>query len=74
MPGMLWQLHDRLDLGNSADASFWAICLVAFYGVFRESHLLPLSTSSFNPRKQLTKADFKIFPGGYSSLFFRERP
>ena len=31
--------------------------------MFCKSHLLPLSTSSFNPRKQLTKADFKIFPG-----------
>ena len=29
-PAMLLQLHDRLDLGNSADASFWAVCLVAF--------------------------------------------
>ena len=46
MPAMLLQLHDRFDLGNSADALFWAICLVAFYGVFRKSHLLPVLTSS----------------------------
>ena len=71
---MLLQLHDRLDLGNSADVLFWAICLVAFYGVFRKSHLLPVLTSSFDLRKQLTKADFKIFPWGYSSLFVGERP
>ena len=61
-PALLLQLHDRLDLGNNADASFWAICLVAFYGMFCKSHLLPMSTSSFDLRKQLTKADFKIFP------------
>ena len=62
MPAMLLQLHDRFDLGNSADASSWAICLVAFYDLFCKSHLLPVSTSSFNLHKQLTKADFKIFP------------
>ena len=61
-PAMLLQLHDRLDLGNSADASFWAICLVAFYDLFCKSHLLPVLTSSFDLREQLTKADFKIFP------------
>ena len=44
-PAMLLQLHDRLDLANSADALFWAICLVAFYEMFRKSHLLPVSTS-----------------------------
>ena len=61
---MLLQLHDLLDWGNSADALFWAICLVAFYGVFRKSLLLPVLTSSFDLPKQLTKADFKIFPWG----------
>ena len=59
---MLLQLHDRLNLESSIEASFWAICLVAFYGMFRKSHLLPMSPTSFDPRKQLTKADFKIFP------------
>ena len=61
---MLLQLHNRLNLESSIEASFWAICLVAFYGMFRKSHLLPMSPTSFDPRKQLTKADFKIFPRG----------
>ena len=73
-PAMLLQLHDWLDMGNSADASFWAICLVAFYGVFRKSHLLPVLSSSFDLREQLSKADFKNFPWGYSSLFDGVRP
>ena len=64
MPAMLLQLYDRLGLGNSADALFWAICLVAFYGVFRKFHLLPVLTSSFDLCKQLTKAGFRIFPWG----------
>ena len=74
MPAMLLQLHDRLDLGNSADVLFWAICLVAFCGVFHKSHLLPMLTSSIDLHEQLTKADYKIFPWGYSSLFVGVRP
>ena len=56
---MLLQHHDRLNLESSIEASFWAICLVAFYDMFRKSH-----PTSFDPRKQLTKADFKIFYWG----------
>ena len=41
--------------------------------MFRKSHLLPLSTFSFNQRKQLTKADFKIFPGGRKTIKFLGR-
>ena len=63
-PSMFLQLHDQLNLESSFEASFWAIFLVAFYGMFRNSHLLPVSPTSFDPRKQLTKADFKIFPWG----------
>ena len=73
MPAMLLQLYDRLGLGNSADALFWAICLVAFYGVFRKFHLLPVLTSSFVLCRQLTKAGFRIFTG-YSSPFTGVRP
>lgn len=62
-PAMLSQLHDRLNLANSTDASFWATCLVAFYGMFRKSHLLPMAPHLFDPRKQLTKADSKYSPG-----------
>ena len=74
MPAMHLQLYDRLGLGNSADALFWAICLVAFYGMFRKFHLLPVLTSSFDLCKQLTKAGFRIFPWGYSSPFAGVRP
>ena len=31
--------------------------------MFRKSHLLPTVSSSFNPKKQLTKSDFKIYLG-----------
>lgn len=61
-PSMLLQLHDWLHLESSFNLSFQAICLVAIFGIFRKSHLLLMSPTSFDPRRQLTEADFKIFP------------
>lgn len=79
-PDILVRLHDSLDFTSSSDSSFWAICLVAFYGMFRKSHLLPLSSALFDPSKQLTKGDFKIFSWGMlvtirwsKTIQFRER-
>ena len=53
-----------LNLNYSVDASFWAICLVAFFGMFRKSHLLSTTSGSFDPVRQFTKADFRFFPWG----------
>jgi len=79
-PDLLLRLHSKLDLTASLDASFWATCLVAFYGMFRKSHLLPSAANQVNPSKQLTKADFKIFSWGTlitirwsKTIQFRER-
>ena len=81
-PNILMRLHthDQLDFTSSFDVSFWAVCLVAFYGMFRKSHLLPIAANQFNPSKQLTKADFKIFHWGLlitirwsKTIQFRER-
>ena len=40
---ILSRVHKSLNLKNSYDASFWAICLVAFFGFFCKSHLLPVA-------------------------------
>jgi len=79
-PELLLRLHDQLDVCSSFDASFWAICLVAFYGMFRKSHLLPTVPSTFDSSKHLTKGDFKIFHWGTlitirwsKTIQFRER-
>ena len=70
----------NLNMSCSFDASFWAICLVAFSGMFRKSHLLPTSTSAFDATKQLTKDDFQFFTWGAQltirwskTIQFRER-
>lgn len=76
----LMGLHATLDFTSSFDSSFWAICLVAFFGMFRKSHLLPTTAAKFDCTKQLTKADFAIHHWGTlvtirwsKTIQFRER-
>ena len=57
-PQLLLRLRSRLNLSLSQHASFWATCLVAFYGMFRKYHLLPESSTTFDPSKQFTRVDF----------------
>ena len=77
---VLRKLHNVLNLSCSVDASFWAICLVAFFGMFRKSHLLVSKVGSFDPARQFTKEDFQFFPWGVllrvrwsKTIQFRER-
>ncbi|EDO30250.1 predicted protein [Nematostella vectensis] len=77
---LLHRIFATLNHRSSLDASFWAICLVAFYGMFRKSHLLPTSATRFDADKQLTKADITIQPWGAlvtihwsKTIQFRER-
>lgn len=79
-PALLTRIHSTLDFTSSFDSSFWAICLVAFFGMFRKSHLLPTSSNSFDHTKQLTKTDFNINSWGFlitirwsKTIQFRER-
>ena len=57
-PDILLRIRSRLNLNCSRHASFWAICLVSFFGMFRKSHLLPISPAQFDPVRQFTRADF----------------
>lgn len=48
--------------------------------MFRKAHLLPISSVKFDSSKQLTKADFRVFPWGTlitirwsKTIQFRER-
>ena len=51
-------IHSQLNLRDSKQASFWAICLVSFFGLFRKSHLLPPSPREFSPATFFTRSDF----------------
>jgi len=55
---ILLKLRSCLNLNCSLHASFWATCLVSFYGLFRKSHLLPDSARLFDSSKQFTRQDF----------------
>ena len=57
---LLLRIRSRLNLNGSKHASFWAICLVAFFGLFRKAHLLPDSETSFNPARMFTRADISL--------------
>ena len=57
MPRLI-RIQSRLNLNSSRHASFWAICLTAFFGLFRKSHLLPVSVSAFDPKRQFIRSDF----------------
>jgi hypothetical protein len=77
---ILLRIHAVLNFTSSFDSSFWAICLVAFFGMFRKSHLLPTTPHTFDQTKQLTKADFNFQSWGMlitirwsKTIQFRER-
>ena len=79
-PDVLKKIYFQLNLRNSFDASFWAVCLVSFYGMLRKRHLLAGSHSTFDPSQQLVRSDFQIFPWGAlvtirwsKTIQFRER-
>ena len=61
---ILCKLYSQLNISYSIDASFWAICLAALFGMFRKARLLASNVDSFNPDQQFTKADFRFFPWG----------
>ena len=62
---MLLAMRQCLNLSNSYHASFWAICLTAFFGLFRKSHLLPDSGCAFDLTKQFTRGDFSLSSFGF---------
>ena len=61
---ILLGIFNIINLHNSFDASFWPICLISFYGLFRKSHLLPISGNKFDPQTQLSQSSFKFQPWG----------
>jgi len=48
-PDILMRIHSMLNMHFSFDASFWAICLVSFFGMLRKSHLLASSLGLWRP-------------------------
>ena len=61
---MLVRMHACLNLNSSFDSSFWAICLMAFFGLFRKAHLLTRTMTAFEPSRQFIKSDFTFHAWG----------
>ena len=77
---LLFRVFKLLNFRSSIHSSFWAICLTAFFGMFRKSNILPTTKSTFSSSKQLCKSDFTFFAWGVSvhlnwskTIQFRDR-
>ena len=63
---LLFRIFKLLNFRSSIHSSFWAMCLTAFFGMFRKSNVLPTTKSTFSSSKQLCKSDFTFFRWGVS--------
>ena len=60
-PQILLALRNQLNLDNPWHATFWAVCLVAFFGLLRKANLLCRGSTQFNPSKHLRRGDIVFF-------------
>jgi len=79
-PAILLGIRSQLHLQEPKDILFWAVCLVAFFGLFRKSNLLPATCHGFSTLKQLTRGDITKCSQGLAvrvkwskTVQFRER-
>ena len=63
-PEPLSDFYKVLDMGSLDDATFWAVCLVAFFGLLKISNVIPKSRKSFDPSKHLTRGCFTSVDDG----------
>ena len=65
-PTHLKLILSKLSLSVALDANVWAVCLVLFFSLLRRSNVLPTTTSSFDPQKQLRRKDIMFYHWGIS--------
>lgn len=65
-PKILLQIKAGLQLTKPQDVLFWAACIVAFFGLFRKSNLVPKSPSAFQPNKHFLVEDVSKCTSGLS--------
>ena len=66
----LCKFYECLDLSNSKYLSCWCAMLLAFFGCFRLSNLVPVSKNRFDPLKQLKRDDIK-FENNVVLIFYK---
>ena len=52
---------NHLNLDDPLHATFWTVCLVAFFGLLRKANLLCKGLAQFNPSKHLRRGDILFF-------------
>ena len=62
-PTILKKVYYRLNHNDADDVVFWAVCVVAFFLLFRKSNLLPDTKNGFNSAKQLRHKDCLLVNG-----------
>ena len=60
-PQILLAFKSHLNLDNPLHATFWAVCLVAFFGLLRKANLLCKGLTQFDPSKHLRRGDILFF-------------
>ena len=60
-PQILLAFKNHLNLDDPLHATFWAVCLVAFFGLLRKANLLCRGLTHFNPSKHLRRGDIFFF-------------
>ena len=66
----LCKFHSYLNLNDLKQLSCWCAMLLAFFGCFRLSNLVPTSKGKFDPLKQLRRNDVK-FEKDYVLIFYK---
>lgn len=61
MPYHLQFILAGLDLQKATDCNIWAAILVAFFGMFRRSNVVPPSSGAFDQQRHTRRRDIKIF-------------
>ncbi|XP_070567566.1 uncharacterized protein [Ptychodera flava] len=60
-PSILLKFARFLDFDKPVHAALWSCFLIAFFGFFRKSNLVPSSTVTFDPSKQVTRGSIRVF-------------
>ena len=65
-PDILLPIYGELDLRSSFDASFWAICLVSFYGMLRKAIFWLVLPTPLTLHSSSFALIYSFCPGGFS--------
>ena len=60
-PQILLAFKSHLNLDNPLHATFWAVCLVTFFGLLRKANLQCKGITQFDPSKHLRRGDILFF-------------